>query len=124
MNEDELYEGYEDEHVSEIEGITDKVTDLSYTNLQYPAIIFKEGFKLPKHQVAVISNMVKSAMGNASKDISLYFQNEGDLYRVGMLTGQQIMHLLNIVPRDQIDAFYDDGSKLNGDKIYCLCSFF
>ena len=59
MNEEELYVGYDEDTVNEIEGITDKVTDLSYTKLEYPAILFKEDFQLPKHKILLISNMVK-----------------------------------------------------------------
>lgn len=123
MQEDVLYDGYDEERVGEIEGITDKVTDLSYTNLSYPAIVFKEGFKLPKHKVVAISNMVKSSAGSAKKDITLYFQNEGELYKMGMLSGQQVESFLSIVPREWLDAFYDDGSLLEGGKIFVLCSF-
>lgn len=124
MYEDGLYEGYEEEQVDELEGITDRVTDLSFTNLEYPAILFKNGFKFPKHKVMVISNMVKSSAGNTKKDISLYFQNEGEIYKIGMLSGHQVMHLLDIVPKDQLTAFYNDGTLLEGDRIYTLCSFF
>ena len=123
MYEDDVYEGYDEEQLEELEGITDKVTDLSFTNLSYPAIIFKEGMKMPKHKVIAISNMVKSALGNATKDITLYFQNGGELYKMGMLSGQQIMSLLEIVPRDQWLAYYNDGSLLVDGKIYVLCSF-
>lgn len=124
MLEDELYEGYNDETVAELEGITDKVTDLSYTKLEYPAILFKEGFQLPTHKVMLISNMVKSSAGGIKKDISLYYNNNGEIYKLGMLSGHQIMHLLDIVPKDSIIGFYNDGSQLHGDKIYTLCSFF
>lgn len=124
MNE-ELYEGYDEERVEELEGITDKVTDLSYTKLEYPAIVFKYGSKLPKHKVILISNMVKSSAGNGKKDISLYFHNDdGDLYKIGMLSGHQVEHFLSIVPKDSLIGFYDDGTRLIGDRIYVLCSFF
>lgn len=122
-SDESVYDGYSEDSVKEIEGITDKVTDLPYTNLSYPAIIFKDGLRLPTHKVTSISNMVKSSAGSAKKDITLYYQNGGDLYKMGMLSGQQIDSLLSIVPRDQIDAYYDDGSKLEGGKIFVLCNF-
>lgn len=122
MNE-ELYEGYDEEKVEELEGITDKVTDLSYTKLEYPSIVFKYGSKLPTHKVMLISNMVKSSAGTGKKDITLYFNNEGDIYKIGMLSGHQVEHFLNIVPKEQLIGFYDDGTRLEGDRIYVLCSF-
>lgn len=118
-----MYDGYEEGTVKEIEGITDKVSDMSFTGISYPAIVFKEGFKLERHKVVVISNMVKSQAGNMSKDITLYFQNNGELYKMGTLSGFQIMSLLDIVPRDSLLAFYSDGKLLEGSLIYTLCSF-
>lgn len=118
-----MYDGYEEGTVKEIEGITDKVSDMSFTGISYPAIVFKEGFKLERHKVVVISNMVKSQAGNMTKDITLYFQNNGELYKMGTLSGFQVMSLLDIVPRDSLLAFYSDGQLLEGSLIYTLCSF-
>lgn len=123
MFEEETYEGYEEGTVEEIEGITDKVTDLSFTNVSYPAVIFKSGTELPKHKVVAISNMVKSNSGNSVKDITLYFQNEGQLFKLGMLSGQQIMPLIDIVGVESLQAYYSDGTPLSGNNIYVLCNF-
>lgn len=124
MYDEEVYGGYdEDSAVKEIDGITDKVTDLSFTNLSYPAIVFNDGIQLPKHKVVAISNMVKSSAGNAVKDISLYFQNEGNIFKMGMLSGNQIMPLIDVVGVDSIKGFYMDGTPLVGNRIYVLCNF-
>lgn len=120
---DEVYEGYSESEVKEIKGITDTVTDLSFTKLDYPAVIFKEGFTLPKHRAIAISNMVKSSTGNSSKDITLYFQNKGELFKMGKISGVQYSSLLDMVSLDNIIAFYEEGSRLEGGLVYTLCSF-
>ena len=121
--EEELYEGYsEDSGVREIEGITDTVTDYTYTNLAYPCIIFKNGVKLEKHRIQVISNMVKSNATGVVKDISLYFSNEGQLYKLGEIGGIQVSPLIDIVGRDNLIAFLDKDTELKESLIYTLCS--
>lgn len=109
----------EERDVKDIEGITDKVTEFTYTNLEYPCIMFKEGFSCPQHQMKVISNMVKT--NTPDKDTSLYFMNGGELFKLGMLSGQQIDPLLELVGVDSLVAYYDADTKLEGDKIYTLC---
>lgn len=120
---EEIYKGYsEDSEVKEIKGITDTVTDYTYTGLTYPCIIFKKGIKLERHKVQVISNMVKSSAVGMVKDISLYFNNNEQLYKMGMISGVQVNPLIDVVGRDSLDAFLDKDTKLSDSLIYTLCS--
>ena len=123
MSEDfEFYgEGTDETPVQDVKGITDKVTDYTYTNLNYPCIMLKEGFTCPKHKMKVISNMVKTS--NNDKDISLYFTDDGELYRIGMLSGLQLSSFIEIVGLENIVGFFEDGTRLVGSKIYTLCTF-
>lgn len=123
MSEDfEFYgEGTDETTVQDVKGITDKVTDYTYTNLNYPCIMLKEGFTCPKHKMKVISNMVKTS--NNDKDISLYFTDDGELYRIGMLSGLQLSSFIEIVGLENIVGFFEDGTRLDGSKIYTLCTF-
>lgn len=120
--DDELYNGYDEDKVEDIQGITDSVTDYTYAKLSYPCIIFKAGFRLEKHKMQVISNMVKSSPKGVIKDISLYFTNEDQLYKVGSIGGIQVSPLIDIAGRDSLNAFLDDKTQLSGDLIYTLCS--
>lgn len=120
---DDIYDGYE-EGVDEIRGITDTVTDYTYTNLLYPCIIFKEGMVLEKHKVQVISNMMKGNLNSVDKDISIYFCNDGQIYKIGNISGVQVSFLLEIVGTDKLDAYLSKNEKLVGDKIYTLCNMF
>jgi len=121
---EKIYDGYdEEESVKDIKGITDKVTDYTFTDISFPCVIFKSGLRLEKHKVKVISNMVKSTTGSLGKDITLYF-SKGDkqLYKMGMLSGIQISSLIEIVGLDNLDAFYDENTRLAGSLIYTLCT--
>lgn len=122
MNEDDFgfYDSDEDkESVDEIKGITDKVTDFTYTDIEYPSIVFNDGFSCPKHKMKVISNMVNNS--EEGKDTSLYFINGGGLFKLGMLSGKQIESLLELVGVDNVFGYYLDGTRLDGDRIYTLC---
>ena len=111
--------------VKEVKGITDKVTEYVYTNLSDPCIIFKKGFSCPKHQMKVLSNMVKSQ--GVPKDITLYFEKdmgtaESEIYKLGMISGLQVDSLLSIFDLEKLVGFYDENTVLEGSKLYVLCS--
>jgi translation initiation factor 2B subunit (eIF-2B alpha/beta/delta family) len=116
--EDEVYDGYSEDAVEDIKGITDSVTDLSFTNIAYPAIVILETLKLQEHKVKVISGMTQTSAGK--KDISLYYQHEGELYKLGALSGMQIMPFFDIVPTEFVKAYYTDGTPLEGAAVYTL----
>ena len=48
----------EEDKVEEIQGITENVSEFTYSSLEYPCIMFKEGFSLKNHKWKVLSNMV------------------------------------------------------------------
>lgn len=120
---DDVYEGYsEDKEVKEIKGITDTVTDYTYTDLSYPCIIFKKGIKLERHKVQVISNMVKSTTQGIVKDIALYFSNADQLYKLGNINGFQVSPIIDIAGRENLIAYLDKNTRLDDSLIYTLCS--
>ena len=119
---EDVYEGYDEEEVNEIEGITDSVTDYTYADLSYPCIIFKDGMQMEMHKVKIISNMVKSPTKCLAKDIALYFVNDGELFKLGSISGMQVMALIDIVGREKLDAYMDRDIHLSDSLIYTLCS--
>lgn len=105
----------------EIPGITDKVVNYSYTGMMYPCVMIKEGFTCPQHKMVVLSKMAQMS-GSGNKDITLYFENKGELLKLGMLSGLQIKAFFDIVGEDNVRAFYEEGFELKGDKKYVLCA--
>ena len=128
MNEkDTLYaegeEDFYDEEIiedGEIAGVTDTVVSYTFTGMEFPCVIFKDDVVFPEHKMLVLSKMLK--MGAPDKDISIYFMKEGELYRIGKLSGMQMKAFLQIVGEDSVRVFYAEGHELLGDKIYVLCS--
>lgn len=105
---------------SEIKGLTDAITTYTMTGMSYPCLIIKETFSCPKHRMLVISNMVKSKAND--KDISLYFSKNGELFKMGMLGGQQIKVAVDLIGEDYLEGFLSEGEKLSGDMLYVLFS--
>jgi len=120
--EDEFYDDYNEGEISEIKGITDTVTDYTYTNLNYPCIVFKDGISIERHKVNVISNMVKGSIKGIDKDISLYFSKDGQMYKLGSISGSQVSNFLDIVGLDNVSAYLSDKEELKGSLIYTLCT--
>lgn len=121
MEEDFGFYGEEadEDRVEDIHGITDTVSKFTFTKLEYPCIMFREGFTCPQHQMKVISNMVKT--NSPDKDTSLYFETGGEMFKLGMLSGRQIDPLLELVGVENLVGYYDSDTKLEGDRIYTLC---
>ena len=101
-------------------GISDKVTEFTYSNLEYPCIVFREDFSCPKHKLRAVSNMVKAK--GVEKDINLYFTDKGELFKMGMLSGLQVNPFLEIIGCESVIGFYDENTKLENDRLYTLCT--
>lgn len=117
----DFYEDNVENESVEIEGITGNVTSYTFTGVSYPCIIFKEDFSCPKHKLTVVSNMVKSG-SNLIKDISLYFLQKGELFKIGSLSGLQVGAFLDLVGVENVNGFYDSSTQLVKDKLYTLCT--
>lgn len=119
--EEDVYDG-EEEYTGEedIEGVTDEVTSYTYTNLEYPCIVLNDDFTCPKHKLEVLSRMVKMS-DREIKDIALYMSNEGDLYKIGSLSGTQMKAFYQIIGEDNVRVFFSEEKELLGDKKYVLC---
>lgn len=105
--------------VKDIKGITDKVTEYTYTKLEYPCIVFRDGVSYKKHQWRILSSMVKASA--TDKDTALYFPDSSGLVKMGMLSGRQIESFLDLVGMENVYAYYSEGVRLEGSKLYSLC---
>lgn len=102
----------------EVKGITDKVTEFAYTDLVYPCVILNQDFKCPKHQLKVLSNMIKNKCG--IKDIGMYFLKGNELFKMGNVSGLQIGFLLDMLGTSAVSGYMDSETRLEGDKLYTL----
>lgn len=123
VEDDDESSFYEDESddSNEVEGITGTVSSFTFTNINYPCFIFKEGSEIPKYKLRIVANMVKS--GNMQdKDTSLYFVQKGDLYKIGSLSGVQIMGFIDLIGADNLIGYASKEQRLEGTSLYCLCT--
>ena len=119
-DESSFYDDCE-ESSEDVEGITGQVSSFTFTNINYPCFIFKEGSEIPKYKLRIVANMVKS--GNMQdKDTSLYFMQNGDLYKIGSLSGLQIMGFIDLIGIDNLIGYASKDEKLEGASLYCLCT--
>lgn len=110
------------EETKDIKGISDGITQFTYTNLSYPCILFNKDFKCPKHQLNVIKSMVESSI--PTKDISLYFFNSNEeLFKIGMIDGLQVKAFLEIIGVDNVKGYLSEDKILDGDLLYTLSTF-
>ena len=58
------------------------------------------------------------------KDISIYFNKEGDLFKIGSISGRQLNAFLEIVGTDVVYGYYDAETRLKDDLLYTLCTIF
>ena len=137
MNEDYGFYGEEENSAKgEIEGITGNVTDYTYTGLKYPCVIFKDGFKCPKHQMTVISHMINPptrrkglsqkpvdpSASDLESNVGLYATQQGELFKLGELKGLQMGAFLDLVGTQSVSGFYDSNTRLEEDHLYALCT--
>lgn len=104
--------------VGDLSGITDKVSEFTYTDMEYPCIIFNDGATFKNHQWRIIANMVKAIDNN--KDIALYYKDNG-LVKMGMLSGRQVESFLDLVGVENVYAYYSKDILLKDSKLYTLC---
>ena len=110
----------DDTIVEDIQGITDGITSYSYTGVEYPCLVLRDGFSCPKHRMEVIAKMVRTS--GDDKDISLYFNNSGETYKLGNISGKQVKAFLDIVGTDNVIGFLSKDTAISNDMLYVLYS--
>lgn len=109
----------EEGKVQDIKGMTDEVTEFTYTGLQYPCIIFNSDVKFKNHQWRIIANMVKAV--DSDKDTALYYRDDSGLVKMGMLSGRQIESFLELVGLESVTGYFSEKEELKGSILYTLC---
>lgn len=114
-------EDAEETVVKDIKGVTDKVTEYVFSDMEFPCICLDADRKLPKHKWTVISKLVKQ--GTVEKDISFYMLRNGQLLKAGALSGIQIKAFIDVVGIENLFGYQNSDKLLKGDKLYALASF-
>lgn len=93
----------------------------SVTGLVYPCFVLSAETELPKHVVSALSRMIESSL-MVEDLIKVYVSNKGELLSIGGISPIQVKAVIDLLGRDTISAYYEEGYLLEGDLIYVLSS--
>lgn len=103
--------------VKDIKGITDSVSQYVFSDMEYPCICLKDNLVLPKHKWAVISKLAQSG---TDKKIALYISRNGELFKIGHLSGVQVKPFIDVIGLENMIGYHSENKELLGDRIYVL----
>lgn len=115
-------ENSEEDYVREIKGVTDKVSEYVYSNMEFPCICLKPDIVLPKYKWVAISKLVK--LGSPDKSIFVYIHRNGELYKLGALSGVQVKAFIEVAGLENIFGYHNKDIILKDDRVYVLASSF
>lgn len=110
------------EEVEEKPKTSDKgVERYSSTTVSYPCFILDSRMEFPKHVISALSRMIESSL-SLDNLIKVYIDNKGELLSLGGISSVQVKATIDLLGRDAITAYYEEGYLLKGDLIYTLSS--
>lgn len=110
------------EEVKEEPKTVDKgVERYSSTTVSYPCFILDSKTEFPKHVISALSRMIESSL-SLDNLIKVYIDNEGELLSLGGISSVQVKATIDLLGRDAITAYFEEGYLLKGDLIYTLSS--
>ena len=112
----------EPKEVEEKPKTSDKgVERYSSTTVSYPCFILDSRTEFPKHVISALSRMIESSL-SLDNLIKVYIDNNGELLSLGGISSVQVKATIDLLGRDAITAYYEEGYLLKGDLIYTLSS--
>lgn len=110
------------EEVKEEPKTVDKgVERYSFTTVSYPCFILDSKTEFPKHVISALSRMIESSL-SLDNLIKVYIDNEGELLSLGGISSVQVKATIDLLGRDAITAYFEEGYLLKEDLIYTLSS--
>lgn len=110
------------EEIQEEPKTVDKgVERYSSTTVSYPCFILESKTEFPKHVISALSRMIESSL-SLDNLIKVYIDNEGELLSLGGISSVQVKATIDLLGRDAITAYFEEGYLLKEDLIYTLSS--
>ena len=110
------------EKVKEEPKTVDKgVERYSPTTVSYPCFILDSKTEFPKHVISALSRMIESSL-SLDNLIKVYIDNKGELLSLGGISSVQVKATIDLLGRDAITAYFEEGYLLKEDLIYTLSS--
>lgn len=124
-SEDLVVEESVNEELEVVEATVEKVDHgverYSSTVLSYPCFILDSSTEFPKHVISALSRMIESSL-SLKNLIKVYIRNGEELLSLGGISSVQVKATIDLLGRDNITAYFEEGYLLKGDLIYTLSS--
>ena len=107
---------------SEKNEVSSQVVDrYSLAELEYPCLVLNTT-DFAKHKIKALSEMIKSAIDFKGETMKVYINSgQNELLSLGGVSGKQVRYVIDLLGRDNITAWYNEKTLLEGDLIYTLC---
>lgn len=86
------------------------------THITYPCISLCGRDTLPNHTLQAVRKMIDSSR-SSHKSYDFYYQQ----HKLGTISSKQVKALVELVGRDNLEAYFSKGFVLEDDLIYTLC---
>lgn len=102
--------------------VSSQVVDrYSLAELEYPCLVLNTT-DFAKHKIKALSEMIKSAIDFKGETMKVYINSgQNELLSLGGVSGKQVRYVIDLLGRDNITAWYNKETLLEGDLIYTLC---
>ena len=101
--------------------VVNTVERYSSTDLAYPCFVLDGSEVFPKHIISGLTKMIESSL-TVEDTIKVYVSINGNLSSIGGVSSVQVKAIIDLLGRDKITAYYEEGYILKGDLIYTLSS--
>lgn len=116
VEDEEDYTPQDAEHEKEV---VNTVERYSSTDLSYPCFVLDGSEVFPKHIISGLTKMIESSL-TVEDTIKVYVSINGNLSSIGGVSSVQVKAIIDLLGRDKITAYYEEGYILKGDLIYTL----
>lgn len=117
--EEEVVEESSEEVVEENTTTETTIERYSSSDISYPCFVLNGSGVFPKHVVSALSRMIESSL-SLEDTIKVYVSNGDELLSLGGISSLQVKAVIDLLGRENISAYYEEGYLLEGDLIYTL----
>lgn len=121
VEDEEDKEDYAPQDTEPGKEVVNTVERYSSTDLAYPCFVLDGSEVFPKHIISGLTKMIESSL-TVEDTIKVYVSINGNLSSIGGVSSVQVKAIIDLLGRDKITAYYEEGYILKGDLIYTLSS--
>lgn len=93
----------------------------SSTGMEYPCFILSSSVSFPKHVITALSRMIESSL-DLDNLIKVYIESNSEMLSLGGISPIQVKAAIDLLGRENIEAYFSKEYLLSDDLIYVLSS--